>query len=132
MVNLFVFISLLGVIFINYIARSRLNRSTLALSNSILFFLNSVFVAILIGWFLNKTSTNDISNSLGLDKLIAFNSTAVRVRNTLLIVSLFYLTYGTYREYLSSKKKFILIISFLLLTMSILYLIGCFVAGSFI
>ena len=132
MVNLFVFISLLGVIFINYIATSRLNRSTLALSNSISFFLNSVFVVILIGWFLNITSTNDISNSLGLDKLIAFNSTAVRVRNTLIIVSLFYLTYGTYREYLSSKKKLILIISFLLLIMSILYLAGCFVAGSFI
>jgi len=132
MINLVVFISLLGVVFINYIVSSRLNRNSLALSNSIVFFVHSAFYISLINWFLNITSTDNLSNSLGLDQLIAFNSIAVRVRNTVILVSLFYLTYGTYKEYISNKKKFLLIISSLLLVMSVLYLIGSLVAGSFV
>jgi hypothetical protein len=132
MVNLVVFFSLLGVIVVNYIASGRLNRNTLALRNSIFFCVNSVFLVILINWSLNITPTDNLSSSLGLDKIIAFHSIAVSVRNTVIIVSLFYLAYGTYKEYFSSRKKFVAIIAFLLFILSILYLVGSFVAGSFI
>ena len=130
MINLVSFISLLGIICINYIILRKLNSCTLSLKNSILFFVNALMIIVLIEWFIE--SVENISNALGLDKLIAFNSTVIRVRNTVIVVSLYYLSYGTYKEYISKKWKALIITSFLLIALSTLYLVAVLVAGSFI
>ena len=132
MLNLKVFIFLLGIISINYVALSKCKMKTLSLRNSILFFINAVFVVILISWSINLSSIDDVSHSLSLDKLIDFQSAAVSVRNTLVLVSLLYLGYGTSIEYLSKKQKLILLISIFLFTISILFFAACLLAGSFI
>lgn len=132
MVNLAVLISLLIVALVNYVVIDKLNKNTLAFSNSIVFFLNSVFLVSLLNWFENTASIEDVSSSIVLDKLISIDAAAVRVRNTVVIVSLFYLTYGTYKEYVSNKKKFALVISLVLLTVSVLYLVGALLVGAFI
>src|SRR5690606_2564754 len=131
MINFIVFISLAGILLFNYIISIILNRNTPVFRDSIRFLLTSAFLVIIVNWFANITSTENISNSLGLDKLIAFNSTAVQVRNTVIIVSLLYVSYGTYSEYKDNKRKSWLIISCLLLTISVLYLLGALLAGLF-
>jgi hypothetical protein len=131
MINLIVFISLLGVIFLNYLILSKLNN-TLSLRNSVLFFVNALMAIVLIEWFISITSLENLSNALGVDKLIAFNSAAIRVRNTVILVSLFYLSYGTYREYRNKKSKALLITSCVLIALSIVYLVTVLVAGAFI
>lgn len=132
MINLIVFISLLGVIFLNYLILNKLNNNTLSLRNSVLFFVNALMAIVLIEWFISITSLENLSNALGVDKLIAFNSAAIRVRNTVILVSLFYLSYGTYREYNSKKSKALLITSCVLIALSIVYLVTVLVAGAFI
>ena|SRR5690606_640364 len=132
MINVIVFISLAGIILFNYFISILLSRNTPVFRDSIRFLLTSAFLVVIVNCFANITSTENISNSLGLDKLIAFNSIAVKVRNTVVIVSLLYLAFGTYREYRSNKKKLWLIISFLLLTISVLYLAGALLAGLFV
>ncbi|PWG78003.1 hypothetical protein DDR33_24540 [Pararcticibacter amylolyticus] len=131
MINFIVLISLVGVVFFNYIISTRLNKNTWVLRDSMRFFLGSAFLVVLISWFANITSTENVSNSLGLDKLVSFNAVAIRVRNTVIIVSLLYLAYGTYKEYASNKKNLTLIISLILLTISVLYLVGSLLAGGF-
>ncbi len=132
MINLIVFISLLGVIFLNYLILNKLNNNTLSLRNSVLFFVNALMAIVLIEWFISITSLENLSNALGVDKLIAFNSAAIRVRNTVILVSLFYLSYGTYREYNSKKSKALLITSCVLIALSIVCLVTVLVAGAFI
>lgn len=132
MINFIVFLSLVVIVFFNYIISTRLNKNTWVLRDAIRFFLSSAFLVVLITWFANLTSTENVSSSLGLDKLVSFNAIAIRVRNTVIIVSLFYLTYGIYKEYKSNRKKLALIVSLFLLTISVLYLVGSLLAGSFI
>jgi hypothetical protein len=97
-----------------------------------LFFVNALMIIGLIFWFTNIASIENISESIGIDKLITFNAVAVKIRNTIIVVSLFYLSYGIYRQYDNSKKKLLLVAFCLLIALSILYLILTAMAGSFI
>jgi hypothetical protein len=132
MLNVTVFILLMGIISINYVALSKFKINTLSLRNSILFFINAVFVVILISWSINLSSNDNASHSSSLDTIIAFQSAAVSVRNTLVLASLLYLAYGTSIEYLSKKKMPILLIAIFLFTISILFFAACLLTGSFI
>jgi hypothetical protein len=132
MINLTVVIPLLVVIAVNYIIISKLNNCSISLRGSLLFFVNSCLVIVLIEWFTNVTDFNTITGGAEIDKLISFNSLAARIKNTVIILSLFYLSYGFYMEYLNKKKVTLLIIFCVLILLSILYLIGALIAGAFI
>ena len=132
MINLTVVIPLLVVIAVNYIIISKLNNCSISLRGSLLFFVNSCLVVVLIEWFTNVTDFNTITGGAEIDKLISFNSLAAKIKNTVIIVSLFYLSYGFYMEYFNKKKVTLLIIFCVLILLSILYLIGALIAGAFI
>ena len=132
MIYLFVFTPLLICIFLNYIILGKLNNCTLSLKSSLLFFVNALMMIFLINGFMDMTSIEGITNAAGLDKLIAFNSTTIKVRNSIALAGLFYLSFGIYKEYIKRKKMFLLIIFCVIILLSILYLIGSLIAGSFI
>jgi hypothetical protein len=132
MINLIAFFVLTIDIFLNYLILSKLNKTSMILKGSMLFFVNALMIIGLIFWFTNIASIENISESIGIDKLITFNAVAVKIRNTIIVVSLFYLSYGIYRQYDNSKKKLLLVAFCLLIALSILYLILTAMAGSFI
>jgi hypothetical protein len=132
MIKLIVFISLLSLFLVNYIISSKLDKNTAALRDSIRFFVSSTFVVVLLSWFANLTSPENLSGTVALDKLITFNAVVFRIRNIIIVASLFYLAVGTYSEYIGKKKKLQLVIFLVLLSMSVLYLVGSMMADSFI
>lgn len=130
MINLTIFIPLLWIAFLNYIILKKWNKIALGLKGSVLFLLNSLIIIIIVQWFISLSAPNGVSNT-SLDKLIVLNSFAIKIRNSIILMSLFYLSYGTYSEYINSKKKIVLITFFFIIALSILYLIAVLIAGSF-
>ena len=129
MINLTIFIPLLWIAFLNYIILKKWNKIALGLKGSVLFLLNSLIIIIIVQWFISLSAPNGVSNT-SLDKLIVLNSFAIKIRNSIILMSLFYLSYGTYSEYINSKKKIVLITFFFIIALSILYLIAVLIAGS--
>jgi hypothetical protein len=132
MINIIVLISLCGVIAISYLIKKMLGSSTLAFRNSILFLLYSIFLVILLNWFNNITEVQSSSDLALFNKLLDFNLTAVKVRNTVILISLAYLALGTYSEFRKNRKRLTLVISFIILLLTLIFLIGTFIAGTFI
>jgi hypothetical protein len=83
-------------------------------------------------WLLSLSSLQNSSYTTELEQLIAINSFAITVLCTVVFVSLLYLSYGTYREYLNKKKKAILVVSVFFLTLAMFSVIMFLIAGSFI
>jgi hypothetical protein len=132
MINIIVLISLCGVIVISYVITRMLERSTLAFKSSIWFLLYSIFLVMLLSWFNNITEVQSSSDLALFNKLLDFNFSIVKVRNTVILISLTYLAVGTYSEFRKNRKRLVLVISFFLFLLSLIFLIGTFIAGAFI
>ncbi|WP_299703821.1 hypothetical protein [uncultured Pontibacter sp.] len=132
MLSLKALAALLVVISANRFVLGRLSNSTVSLSTSVVFFINAVFLVVLINWFLSLSSVESSTDTSLFNQVLDLHSLAVRIRNSVVIVSLFYLTYGAYREYITSRKKPFLVLTILLLSMSILFAAGVMIAGAFI
>jgi len=132
MINLYILISLLIIAFLNQFILNRLKNNTTGLKNSILFLVNSIAIIVLLNWFIENINVESLTDPQLIDKLIFFNSIAIRVRNTVILVSLAYLSYGTFQEYVKGKKRIWLLVSIILTILSILFLITVIIAGAFI
>ncbi len=122
MINVFVFLLLFIAIAVNNYLLGKLNNIGFDLKNSILFLVNNLIIITIIEWFISTMTFQNISDARSIDKLISFNSLAISVRNTVILVSLFYLSYGIYKEYLDKKKKWLLLLSGLFILISTLFL----------
>lgn|SRR5690606_7680189 len=124
---------LLIIFLVNYLVIGQKDKLSEVFLSSILFFINSISVVILITYFSKIVSIeNQVLYSSDVDKLIELDWIIARFRNTLIIVGLTSLSYGLYAEYSRTKNKLFLVLFIIFSALSLLSIILSFVAGLFI
>jgi len=132
MIDLKTLIILIFVFFLQLYILKILRNESYILTTSLLVIINVLFILILINSFQNITTTVNLSNITAIDKLVAFDSYSVRVRNSLVIMGLMVLSYGLYDQYILRKKKIILVSTFVMTTLTIVIFVLMIIAGGFI
>lgn len=132
MANLFILSSFITIIVANYLVSYKWNKLTPELGGSILFFIISVFVVIAVNWFGNLTAEDQATESIYVDKLIYFHGILDKIRNLTMIIAMFYLTFGVYKEYLINRLILFKVFAIVLSAISIIFLLLVIYSGAFI
>ena len=131
MIDITTIIILLPILLAQIYLLKRIRRKSIVLIASLLFIINVFLLIVLISSF-HRITEPEIINSNSVNLLVSFNSYSIKARNSIIIAALLFLTYGFYDQYSITKKRALLILSYLMAGISILLFIGIIMAGSFI
>ena len=110
----------------------RLKAKSTVLLAALLFAVNVLLIIGLIGSFQNITQADTLTSSMAVDSLVSFNGFSTKVRNSLVLVGLLFLSYGLFDQYQIRKNRRLLILSLSIAGLTILLLILMILAGGFI
>jgi len=130
-VNIIILSALLSILMLNNMIVSRWNKITPVFGASISFCFISIFVVLLMNWSLDLISIEDTSIPIYPDSLIYFNSILIKIRNLSIIVALFYLSFGLYKQYSVSRVIVFKVLSVVLMLLSIIFLVLSIYSNAF-
>lgn len=110
----------------------RLQGQSLILATSLLFIINVALLVILIRYFHSIIDLGTTTNFTALDSLISFNTLSVKIRNSIIIIGMVFISYGLYDQSNLSSNKFFLYSSYLTAGLTSALLIMMVMAGGFI
>ena len=110
----------------------RLQGQSIILVTSLLFVINVALLLILIRYFHSITDLGNTTNFTAIDSLISFNTLSVKIRNSIIIICLAFISYGLYDQSKLSSNKLFLYSSYLTAGITSVLLIMMVMAGGFI
>ena len=132
MINIYVFIVLLIIIFNNYLLIKFYGKISINLLLSIILVSNTIFIVFFIELLRQSFPEYRNLDLLEISQMLSIETELISCRNSIIIFNFGYLTYGLYSEYSIRKKKIFLLFAIISFIITSLMLFLSFLAGGFL
>jgi hypothetical protein len=110
----------------------RLQGQSISLAASLLLIINVALLVLLIGYFHSITDIGTTTDFTAMNSLISFNTLSTKIRNSIVIIGLVFISYGLYDQSGLSRNKLFLYLSYITAGITLGLLIMMIMAGGFI